>query len=165
MGRVTLQNTLRTADHEKAFVTRDGDRLHTILHLIDELQQMDDQTYSHHVTELKNDFANWVEHVFEHNSLAERMRRSRSRHTMIELLKEEYRFAKEHHTTPTRKVDEDIAFLEEDLDHILNYSQDVDATTEPLSKNALKEKLVDFAFGFIIGLLAGLLLGKSFGLY
>ncbi|MBW3018969.1 hypothetical protein KY329_02170 [Candidatus Woesearchaeota archaeon] len=88
---------LGKAPEEKCFILQDGRKLETVYHLIDELETMPEQVFQDHVNEFKNDFANWVEHVFEDKSLAEEMREAQTRMELqLALLKEIVRELKKH---------------------------------------------------------------------
>lgn len=83
------RKVLGKAPEEKCFMLQDGRKLETVYHLIDELETMPEQVFQDHVNEFKNDFANWVEHVFEDKSLAEEMREAKTRMELqLALLKE-----------------------------------------------------------------------------
>ena len=62
------------APEEYHFVLQDGRKLESVYELIDELETMHEDLWKHHVNEMKNDFANWIEHVFEDKNLAEDLR-------------------------------------------------------------------------------------------
>lgn len=57
-----------------AFVLRDGTRLHSLRELARQLDTMPHETFSHHVTDQKNDFARWIEDVFQQAPLAANVR-------------------------------------------------------------------------------------------
>lgn len=71
---------------DKWFVLRNGKRLSSISELKDILRNMDDETYSHHVTLHKNDFASWIKHVFLNDALADKILRANSRNEIISIL-------------------------------------------------------------------------------
>lgn len=64
------QRVLRHVPDEKRFYCHDGKILNNIYDLKSALQQMDNETYNHHVTEEKNDFARWVREVLIDDKLA-----------------------------------------------------------------------------------------------
>ncbi|MEK6849921.1 MAG: DUF5752 family protein [Nanoarchaeota archaeon] len=69
------KQVLGQAPEEKIFVLKDGKKLRTLYELIDELETMNDDVFKHHVTSLKNDFANWVQEVFNSKPLADALRK------------------------------------------------------------------------------------------
>jgi len=77
------------APEEHCFYLQDGRKLRTVYHLIDELETMTDDVFRHHVNEFRNDFANWVEHVFDDKALAEEMREAQTRFEMQRALLKE----------------------------------------------------------------------------
>jgi lipopolysaccharide biosynthesis regulator YciM len=60
--------------HENYFFLENGDVLKTVKALAFNLDTMSDQLFSAHVNPSKDDFANWIEHVFEGKELADRLR-------------------------------------------------------------------------------------------
>lgn len=81
--KVTVKKKiLGKAPEEKTFYLKDGRELRTIYELIDELETMSEDMFRHHVNELENHFANWVEGVFEDKRLAEEMRELESQMEM-----------------------------------------------------------------------------------
>ncbi len=83
------KKTTGQAPEEKCFVLQDGRKLKTIYQLIDELETMTDEVFRHHVNDFRNDFANWIEHVFEDKSLAEEIRAVETRMEMQRALLKE----------------------------------------------------------------------------
>lgn len=80
---------LGQAPEEYHFVLEDGRKLASVYELIDELETMTEDQFERHVNEMKNDFANWVEHVFDERTLADEMREIQDRlDTQRALLKE-----------------------------------------------------------------------------
>lgn len=59
----TSSQPLVYADDARSFWTSNGEVLNSLLALRDALERMDKQSYAHHVTPEKNDFAMWVSDV------------------------------------------------------------------------------------------------------
>jgi len=70
---------LGKAPEEKAFILHDGRKLKTIYELIDELETMPDDIFREYVTWERNDFANWINDVFEVPDLSTEIRRLQNR--------------------------------------------------------------------------------------
>jgi len=68
------------------FYLSNGTALKNIDELLDALRAMDDDTFSSHVNEHKNDFANWVRDVFKNDKLANRILSMSSRERTIEAI-------------------------------------------------------------------------------
>ena len=66
----------RIEDKDKSFKANDGTVLLSLKDLYGYLSVMKDEDFVHHVTEHKNDFASWVEHVHGDKFLASSMRRA-----------------------------------------------------------------------------------------
>ena len=65
---------LTVASPEQAFWMVSGDILHTLVDLESALQTMDAVIYAHHVSDARNDFADWVEHVLTDGTCARNLR-------------------------------------------------------------------------------------------
>jgi hypothetical protein len=68
------------------FRLQNGVVLKSLHDLVDNLEVMDDATFQHHVKDQKNDFADWVVKVFMDHKLAEKIKGSKSRAEMIEMV-------------------------------------------------------------------------------
>ena len=55
---------------DKRFFSHDGCILSNLQQLTECLLHMPEDSYHHHVTPLKNDFSNWIRHVFGDDKLA-----------------------------------------------------------------------------------------------
>jgi len=96
--KVTItRKVLGRAPEEYSFALHDGRKLQSVYELVDELENMTEDTFRQFVTDTENHFANWIEHVFEEKSLAEELRHVKSRmdtqrallkHMVRELVKE-----------------------------------------------------------------------------
>ncbi len=68
------------APEEKFFHLHDGRKLQTLFELVDELETLGDEAFREYVNWERNDFANWINDVFELPTLAEELRHVDSRH-------------------------------------------------------------------------------------
>jgi acetate kinase len=62
---------LRVINPEHYFVLCDGRIIKDLHELIVTLKTIDKKTFEYHVTDQKNDFANWIRHVYRSNNVAE----------------------------------------------------------------------------------------------
>lgn len=67
------------APEEYHFVLSNGEKLKDLRDLVNALEIIPEDVFRHHVSEMKNDFSNWVRDVFKEHSLAEELKRMRSR--------------------------------------------------------------------------------------
>ena len=81
--RQTMVDMYKQVADTTAFVRIDGSRLRSLKALEMALLTMPESEYSHHVGADKNDFANWVEHVFGLRDLANKLRSATSRVEML----------------------------------------------------------------------------------
>ncbi len=65
---------------EMYFILSDGRPVKNLLELAEVMEDMDYEVFYNHVNEEKNDFASWTENVFGQNSLAEKLRSTKSKH-------------------------------------------------------------------------------------
>ncbi|MBN1274808.1 hypothetical protein JXA12_00740 [Candidatus Woesearchaeota archaeon] len=63
----------KTAPTDKTFVFVDGKQVKNVKQLADVLEEIEDHVFNHHVSEDKNDFANWLHHVFDEIDLAKKV--------------------------------------------------------------------------------------------
>lgn len=75
------KNTLTCAPSEKCFWVTDGKVLADIVELRDALASMSDDVFAYHVSKGKNDFADWIEQVFEDVELATSLRKTKKPQT------------------------------------------------------------------------------------
>lgn len=73
---------------DKWFYFRNGRRASNIQELKDVLESMDEFEFKHHVNNERNDFANWVEGVFEKKKLAKNLREVSERDGMVIMLED-----------------------------------------------------------------------------
>lgn len=69
----TLKPLVRMYD-DRCFWMNDGTVLQDLAQLRDALNRIDEQVFSHHVTDVKNDFADWVEFVLDDAKCAQALR-------------------------------------------------------------------------------------------
>lgn len=77
----------KTTTHEESFKLSNGKILLSINDLVHELQIMKDDVFKHHVNTNKNDFSDWIKHVFKEEKLAQMIRNNLDRDKMLESLK------------------------------------------------------------------------------
>ena len=71
---------------EKYFYLADGKVLKNVSELTDELKKMDDLVYNHHVSIIRNDFANWIRDVYLELELAEVITKAKNKKEMQKIL-------------------------------------------------------------------------------
>lgn len=67
---------------EKYFYVNDGTVIKNLGELPDALRNMHPDTFAFHVNDEKNDFYNWINGVFEHTSLARKVKSVKRKETM-----------------------------------------------------------------------------------
>jgi hypothetical protein len=72
---------------EKSFKVNDGFVLESINDLKIYLPRMSEETFNHHVTLEKNDFSNWIRHVFLREDLADKVSEFKTKNELEEFLK------------------------------------------------------------------------------
>jgi hypothetical protein len=76
----------KTVKPEEYFHMYNGVVLKNLHDLIDALEIIDDDTFSHHVNHEKNDFSEWIKQVIKDKNLGENIKKARTRDEMIEIL-------------------------------------------------------------------------------
>ena len=75
-----IKNPFKKKIPEKHFfVLVTGEKLRNIKELADALEKIDENHYKHHVNEFKNDFANWIQDIFEEFDLAEKLKTAKNK--------------------------------------------------------------------------------------
>ena len=86
------------APEEHVFALKDGRKLRTVFELIDALETMPDDVFRHHVTSDRNDFAAWLDAVFDEKVLAGELKAISGRmETQRAILKHLVREMTKHH--------------------------------------------------------------------
>ena len=79
---------IKNVEPHKHFVVSDGRRVRNLLELVEVMDDMTDEVFSHHVNEYKNDFAAWASDVLEDTKLSEKLSTIKTRHKhQVEILK------------------------------------------------------------------------------
>jgi len=81
MGGIMVEQTgiLDNIEPTKYFFLKNGRVLKNIYELTNSLTSMDDETFKHHVNNEKNDFAEWIRHVFNDEDLANQISRLKTK--------------------------------------------------------------------------------------
>ena len=85
---VTIRDQiLGEAPVEHHFVLKDGQSLKNVQELADALEHMSEDVFRHHVGSMHNDFATWVQDIFDDRAFANDLRRVQNRiETRIKVL-------------------------------------------------------------------------------
>jgi len=114
---------------EEYFHLCNGRVLKNLYELLNALKSIDEETFSHHVNDHKNDFGNWVKHVFHEDFLAEQIFAARDREGISRLIEN-------HLFHPENK---NFADVRNELPIIENF---VESTTAKKIKDNRKEVFV-----------------------
>ena len=154
------------------FWTKRGIAVRSLPELLTILEQMDDETFRHHVTHEKNDFSEWIKNVFHEKSLAEEVSNLSSKEGMIEAIRRRLSRIKE---PALEKIEENIEDTEEQIKQILEKEREIAKREEKIREIEERiEKKLDsakiqkdsktqkdakfFSKEFIQGIVVGLLL-------
>lgn len=72
------RKTLKRIPKDQYFVLADGTAVGHYLSLADVLEKVEETVLSHHVNEIKNDFAVWIKEVFDEKQLSKLVNNSKS---------------------------------------------------------------------------------------
>jgi hypothetical protein len=64
------------------FVLSDGRKIKNVKELAEEMGKMEDAVFFHHVTDERNDFAQWIKDVFDETELAEQISHIKNKHEL-----------------------------------------------------------------------------------
>jgi len=79
------------APEENVFWCSDGKVFRNLQELASALETMDDETFSHHANNERNDFSNWIADVFSEKKLAFQIKNMKSPALVAKRLKERLR--------------------------------------------------------------------------
>jgi len=100
------------------FFTKNGHKIRSLQELMDALEYVDDETFSHHMNEHQNDFANWIEGAVGNADLAEAFRQDHTREHAIATLQEHHDEKKQElnkHVQQHQKKIQQLEKLQTDL--------------------------------------------------
>jgi hypothetical protein len=75
-----------TTSPDKAFYMCNGEMVSRLGDLPNKLQSIDDGTFSYHVNGDRNDFASWIDGVFQNSALAKKVAKAKTKSEMIKAL-------------------------------------------------------------------------------
>lgn len=88
MASVENINFFKDVSSEEIFHLDNGLKVSNIRDLVHQLEIMSKETFNAHVNEDKNDFANWIKHVFKDDKLASRLHKADEKEQIIKLLEQ-----------------------------------------------------------------------------
>jgi len=71
--KIEVYKLARPASGERYFILANGKPVRHVAHLAEILEDLEDHVFDHHVSPNQNDFATWVQDVFEDIELAKKM--------------------------------------------------------------------------------------------
>ena len=74
----TKKKVIKKAPTEMSFYIVNGTVCSDLFGLAEALEDLAEEHFKHHVNDMKNDFANWVEGVFEEPKLAKKLREAKN---------------------------------------------------------------------------------------
>ena len=87
---IELKKTIREIKYKQMaknpFFLKSGKSIKTIEELIDVLRTMDSSIFNEHVSEMKNDFSQWIVHEFSDEALSDRVKDAYSKEDLIAIL-------------------------------------------------------------------------------
>jgi hypothetical protein len=83
----TAKKYLSDVDKKHRFLLKRGHEISNLEELYDELKNISDEEFSHHITNDKNDFANWVEDCIGDKHLSDLLREVKEKEKTIDLVK------------------------------------------------------------------------------
>ncbi len=85
----TVQVFSKETSPDKHFILKTGERVASLRELMNKLDSMSDEVFRAHVTENKNDFANWIRDVLDQEKLAEEIRTKKAKEELLALLQDQ----------------------------------------------------------------------------
>lgn len=79
-------NLFRNVKPEEYFYMHNGVVIKNLHDLVDILEIIDEETFNFHVKHTKNDFSDWIRHIFKDTILADKIKNTKTKMEMIEIL-------------------------------------------------------------------------------
>ena len=124
------------------FYARDGTVVKSLVDLARAIETMDEQSFKHHVTESRNDFASWINDIIKDKSLAGEIKGLKSKEAMIRKIEERI--------LQLRRLERKLSQIEEEKKP---------AQFAPLAKKSDSGGIKEYLYGLIIGIIIGVLIG------
>ncbi|PIN80673.1 hypothetical protein COV13_03175 [Candidatus Woesearchaeota archaeon CG10_big_fil_rev_8_21_14_0_10_32_9] len=87
-NNIKVKQKIENAPSEQYFILSNGQPVKNVKELADVLEHVSEDIFNHHVTNEKNDFANWTKDVFKEIELAQELAGTNNKdHTRIVLYK------------------------------------------------------------------------------
>lgn len=83
-----MEGLLVDARPENHFITKDGQRIKNLYQLQKTLLNMNDDVFSHHVNQDRNDFYNWVKDIYKDKALESTVLNCKTKNELAQKLKE-----------------------------------------------------------------------------
>lgn len=115
---------------DKMFYLANGKAIKSVNALKEELKVMPDQLFKVHVTNEKNDFANWIKYVFKDEKLAQDMMKTKDKLVTAKIIEEDI------------KHKEDLARIDEIINAKPDKKPEVKAAPKEEPKKVIKHKKV-----------------------
>lgn len=153
---------LSDVHHQHAFRLRDGSELKNLYELAENLGNMSQEEYQHHVNPDGNDFHNWVLHIVKDEELAKVLSEVRTRKDMAEMVKIRIAGLESFQTVAPKKITR-----VKDEGHPLHhhrYSKDMVKEHAILSwgkDKDVKYAMLEFTIGFIVGITGAMMLVRA----
>lgn len=84
---VKKTKTYKNATPETSFYVCTGNVLNNPSQLAQVIEELNDEAFARHVNEAKNDFANWIEFVFNDKKLADQLRKAPTKIEHVKIIK------------------------------------------------------------------------------
>jgi circadian clock protein KaiC len=82
------EEVLRDISSDKYFYLHNGTVIKNVEELINNLKNMDNETFKYHVNDIKNDFSSWIKSLHGKKELAERIAKVKDKEEIIKILEE-----------------------------------------------------------------------------
>lgn len=86
VSKSDAEHILREVEPEKAFIFHNGHVVRSLEELSRTIKDISEDVFKHHVTEDRNDFGNWIEHVLKDTTLATAVRQANDRKLIIGII-------------------------------------------------------------------------------
>ncbi len=137
---------IKHAPEGQEFLLHGEKPVRSIEELLDYLEECSDEEFSHHVTEDRNDYAEWIKNVHDRDDLADKLEQADGRKESIAVLR---RAVRQHYEEEVRELGEE----DEEAEQVTR--EDLEPKVKPTRGDFLTIEFVyGMIFGFVLALIA-----------
>ena len=123
---------------EQYFILKNGQKLKNLHDLIAAIAFIDDETFAHHVSDQKNDFALWLKHVLDEEQLANEIWKKKEREEILRSLHQHSTKKLKEYEKETKGLKQQVVDRTEAAKRAAELQRKLDAITRTLAERSME---------------------------